>query len=596
MNTRHLSRWSRQPRIARKTESIFLLSATIYVLALCSALASPLTVMAANSIAVRVICNGVFVANAEVKLYRIEANGERQGAGEARTDQKGKAQISKFDSGTYELQVVCSDGPPITYKFSVGVGEAFTHSYSFRCCPPGDKGPNGLSGVDGRFPTEAETGNTTTTSKPAVTATNGLKTISFNTDSGRVIVNLPDDMRAGDTISGTVKADPKGQTPEERTKNMAVLTGCVIEIEPPKKPDGTSNPKVTAQVTAALSPFTFTLPPSGPPAPPLTSVSSGSSGGLGITLTNTSGSFSTGSTQTVPIEIVSLSLQSVAPLTVFQLPTIGQQGRPVEISGPFQVNGGTTLMYGPPGASVQDFEKNTENLSGGFGLINPIAQSPRKCVFEAPPNVTGPIELYLKEGNIQTKGEYRNVGVNLTAPKTSLLKGESTDLHVEVTGLQGLTQPVPLTLESHGVITMVGGMYQQLTIQPSQVGADGRYSTTRGVTGVQAGVWGTTATVVTGRFDFCLQDESNPRTVVLVNSFTGNYLFPLPGGTSLSGTGTVTRQGCTITLTDRQPDRRVQGNIDPCTQTGSASVQVVSPKVKFTIIDRNMTNNTCAVP
>jgi len=139
-------------------------------------------------------------------------------------------------------------------------------------------------------------------------------------------------------------------------------------------------------------------------------------------------------------------------------------------------------------------------------------------------------------------------------------------------------------------------MYQPLMIQPSQVGADGRYSTTRGVAGVQAGVWGTTATVVTHRFDFCLQDDSNPRTVVLVNSFTGNYLFPLPGGTSLSGTGTVTRKGCIITLTDRQPDRRVQGNIDPCTKTGSASVQTSppnTPKIKFTITDRNMTDNTC---
>ena len=250
-------------------------------------------------------------------------------------------------------------------------------------------------------------------------------------------------------------------------------------------------------------------------------------------------------------------------------------------------------MYGPPGASVQDFEKNTENVSGGFGLINPLAKSPRKCVFEAPTNVTGPIELYLKEGNTQTTGEYRNVRVDLTAKDTSLLKGQSTDLHCQVKGLKGIKQPVPLTLAFTGVITAEGGPYQHLVIQPSEVGPDGSYTTTRGITGVQAGVWGATATVMIHQYDFCLQDDSNPRTVVLVNSFTGNYLFPLPGGTSLSGTGTVTRKGCIITLTDSQPDRRVQGNIDPCTKTGSASVQVVSPKVKFTITDRNTANNTC---
>jgi hypothetical protein len=43
------------------------------------------------------------------------------------------------------------------------------------------------------------------------------------------------------------------------------------------------------------------------------------------------------------------------------------------------------------------------------------------------------------------------------------------------------------------------------------------------------------------------------------------------------------------------PDRRVMSRIDQCTHTGSASVQTVSPKVKFTITDRNTTDNTCAV-
>ncbi|HVS82388.1 MAG TPA: hypothetical protein VHE60_11705 [Pyrinomonadaceae bacterium] len=436
----------------------------------------------------------------------------------------------------------------------------------------------------------------------------GLTVVTFTVEPGKIIVYLPDDMRAGDTISGTVVAEPKGQTPEERAKNMAILSGYVIELEPPRKPDGTSNPKVTitAQVTPALSQFTLTLQltfVAGDPTPSHTNFSSTNSGGLGISLTNptgsfayeVAGSFAVGGTTTVPIEMVSLSLQSVAPLKVPQLPTIGQQGRPIEVFGPFDGNSSnTTLNWTAVSSQVQDFEKNTENVSGGFGLI---AESPRKAIFTAPSNVTGPIELHLTEGKTQTTGNYRNVGINLTAPKTSLLKGESTELHVEVTGLQGLTQPVPLTLESHGVITMVGGNYQPLVIQPSQVGADGRYSTTRGITGVQTGGWTATGTVVTHRFDFCLQDDSNPRTVILINTFNGDYIFPQPGGVNLGGTGTVNRKGCIITLTDSRPDRRVQSTLDPCTQTGSASVQTSppnKPKIKFTITDRNTTNNTCS--
>jgi hypothetical protein len=252
---------------------------------------------------------------------------------------------------------------------------------------------------------------------------------------------------------------------------------------------------------------------------------------------------------------------------------------------------------------VQDFEKNTENVSAGFGLLT---ESPREAVFSSPEQVTGPMQITLHEGDTQTTGNYRNVGVNLTAPKTSLLKGESTELHVEVSGLQGLTQPVPLTLESHGVITMVGGNYQPLVIQPSQVGADGRYSTTRGITGVQAGGWGATATVVTHRFDVCLQDPT--REFVLVwNTFNGEYVFTNPflpkppaqiGSATppnLTGTGKMIMKGCILTLQHNAPDRRVFATLDTCTQTGSATVQTVTPKVKFTITDRNTADNICPV-
>jgi hypothetical protein len=420
----------------------------------------------------------------------------------------------------------------------------------------------------------------------------GLRTVAFDTVYGVVKAYLPDDMAAGDTISGILLAEPKGQTEEERSKNMSALSEYMIQLGAPTKSDGTSDFTTNVPVSAARNPFTLQLPPSSILTSTVRSVSSGDSGGLGITLTNTSGSFSTGGTTTIPIELVSLSLQSVAPLKVtYQLPTIGQQGRPIEIFGPFDGNSqNTVLNWTAVRSKVQDFEKNTENVSGGFGLI---AESPRKAVFEAPTNVTGPLQLHLTEGTSVTSGEYRNVGVKLSAPKTNLLRGEHTTLTIEVSGLQGIKQPVPLTLESKGVITMEGGMYQPLVIQPSQVGPDGRYTTTRGITGVQAGVWAATATVVTHRFDFCLQDDSNPRTVILVNTFNGDYIFTPSGGTSLSGTGTVTRKDCIITLTDSQPDRRVQGNIDPCTKTGSASVQVVSPKVKFTITDRNTANNTC---
>jgi hypothetical protein len=188
---------------------------------------------------------------------------------------------------------------------------------------------------------------------------------------------------------------------------------------------------------------------------------------------------------------------------------------------------------------------------------------------------------------------------------------------------------VPLTITYRGVIIMEGGPYQPLVIQPSQVSSDGRYTTTRGITGVQAGGWTATATVVTHPFDFCLQDDSNPARVILWNTFTGDYnficpgCFPASGGTKtgettqsggtkttvaptgtpgmispqptgLSGTGTMIRKGCIITLTHNAPDRRVFSRLDVCTDSGSSTVEAPKTNIKFTITDRNTADNTCA--
>src|SRR5438445_2555584 len=50
-------------------------------------------------------------------------------------------------------------------------------------------------------------------------ASSGLNTTSFDTLVGTVTVNLPDDLSAGDTISGTVISETKGKTSEEQAKN-----------------------------------------------------------------------------------------------------------------------------------------------------------------------------------------------------------------------------------------------------------------------------------------------------------------------------------------------------------------------------------------
>ena len=284
----------------------------------------------------------------------------------------------------------------------------------------------------------------------------GLKTVILDTPQGQIRLNFPDDLQRGDTISGSVITVPKGNASDEKAKNQTELQGYVINFEGTKI-------KVAQPV--------FTCPLLNP-------------------------------TNTLTAPKTTLPNVTTPSPNDFHLPTIGQQGRLTEVFGPFNGNSSNTILnWSAISSEVTDFPTNTENVSGGFSLIDgkPIAESPRKAVFQCPTNVAGPIRITLTEGNTKATGTFRNVGVNLSAPKTNLVKGERTTLTIQVTGLQGIKEPVPLKLESHGVITMEGGMYQQFMIQPSQVSADGRYSTTRGITGVQTGAWGATATVVTQR-------------------------------------------------------------------------------------------------
>ena len=71
---------------------------------------------------------------------------------------------------------------------------------------------------------------------PGVTVAGGIYTAGFSTPAGKITVNLPDDLAAGDTISGTVSANPNGKDEAEKQKNTAELSGYVFDINGQKIP------------------------------------------------------------------------------------------------------------------------------------------------------------------------------------------------------------------------------------------------------------------------------------------------------------------------------------------------------------------------
>ena len=95
---------------------------------------------------------------------------------------------------------------------------------------------------------------------------------------------------------------------------------------------------------------------------------------------------------------------------------------------------------------------------------------------------------------------------------------------------------------------------------------------------------------------FCIQDSST-RSSLLVDTATGDYLLVRcgPDGFTLSGTGILTNNGKKFALEDKGPDRIVVASFNRHKNTGTASVQMLSPfSSNLTITDKNTKDNTCS--
>ena len=106
-----------------------------------------------------------------------------------------------------------------------------------------------------------------------------------------------------------------------------------------------------------------------------------------------------------------------------------------------------------------------------------------------------------------------------------------------------------------------------------------------------------TCSFTVSTFSFCLQDETIPGNVVLVNAQTGDFSFCCGGVIIASGRGTLTTRGCIGTIDSSKGDRQVHIQWDTAANNGlgagTAYVQKRSNKTICQITDKNMSNNAC---
>lgn len=261
----------------------------------------------------------------------------------------------------------------------------------------------------------------------ATDSLSGIVTQDLETRAGVVRVVLPDDIRAGDTISGTVTAEPAGRTEEERRRNFAQLSDFRIAIE-----------RVPASLRLVCS--------------------------EGVCLGSESLTFA------VPGPRVEIELRSGAgrrldrvridsgppgpPVERLAPPPLGQQGRPIAIAGPFDGDIGTTRIA----------------IGGEPAAI--LAESPRAAVVRVPSGPPGSAPLRISEAGVGREFPFRSISVSLRAASLSLQRGESTMLTVIVEGLPPTieTEMVPLTLAGSETIRLDGGNRQTVMLRPNAAG------------------------------------------------------------------------------------------------------------------------------
>lgn len=290
---------------------------------------------------------------------------------------------------------------------------------------------------------------------------NGVDTHTFTTPNGKIDVNLPNIIAGGDAITGSMDVFPSGGNKEEIGRNN-------LEIAKKMKlrlPDG-SIVKVGDN-----EPIFFEIP------------ASDSTQLCDLTLLNDGEEVATDFLPAPPGRYLESWRRNE-----FWLPTGGQTGRYLRIDGPFD------------GRDEKD-----DSVRIGDREMRVIAESPRaKVVLGMAPQV-GLSEIFLNEHGFKRSCPFRSISIKLTADNLRLLRGETTTLHVEVTGLFGLeagakeNEParLPLTLENKtpSVISMEGGVFQTITIDASKVGTDGTFKVNRQLTGIVPGSFNIVGTV-----------------------------------------------------------------------------------------------------
>lgn len=291
---------------------------------------------------------------------------------------------------------------------------------------------------------------------------NGLKTVKFETTQGEIKTFLPSNVYSGDVISGTVVAEPKGKNDKQTEKNKNVLNGYVVELE------GKETPVKQGKETWKL-PETI------------------KDGILNLLLKDLKGNI-IGKTS-IPISSGLRPLTKTDGLSQadFDIPSYFRAGEPEIIPGYFD----------------GDFTNSGVSLNNVPAEI--LAESPEAVFFKPAENISlGKVSVALTERGFSMTEPAHVLDMKLSADKLTLTKGDQTQVHISVSGLEGIDTDVPLEITNLTPqnISAAGGPSQVILIKPGDIPANGSFTYDLNVTAVGTGGFSVMATIkppVTGK-------------------------------------------------------------------------------------------------
>ncbi|MBZ0188523.1 MAG: hypothetical protein K8F91_19905 [Candidatus Obscuribacterales bacterium] len=240
-----------------------------------------------------------------------------------------------------------------------------------------------------------------------------LTTVTFDTYGGLVRCNLPADMRAGDTISGTIQLEPDGSNASYKEKNLKKLNDYIVFVG-------------EYEAYVRLGEFRFRIPDN---------------------KTSLEVSLVVRKNSRFAAETVSVALASQdKPKSGYAMSNFVEANKPVKITGDF------------PG----DFRVAAVDVNGQ--TVPQLAQSPRSLVFLPPDNMSGSLKVSLNEGSSKFSGELTALSISISMVTNKIERGKSHSILVRVVGLKDDAPSVMVKVENltPQIVNLEGGDVQSV--------------------------------------------------------------------------------------------------------------------------------------